>query len=102
MKRALILIVLLAFAATPAYAQAKKKKEKRGFVWDDRPTFVFGKNIDIELKGRALTEWRWFDPDQGEDLFHLRTARIGLKGKLTKHFSWEVEREITENKDDRQ
>ena len=95
MKRALIrralLVALLALVALPAAAQ-----DKRGFVWDDRPTIVFGEDINVEARGRALMEWRWFDPDIGEDVFHLRTARIGLKGKLTKHFDWEIEREITE------
>jgi len=95
MKRALLLTLLLAMIAVPAAAQGKKK-DRRGFVWDDRPTFVFGKNINLEIKGRTLTEWRWFDPGIKEDLFHLRTARVGLKGKLTKHFDWEIEREIHE------
>lgn len=96
MKRVVVFAWVLALLAAPAFAQGKKKdKDKRGFVWDDRPTIVFGKNINVEFKGRALVEWRAFDPDQGEDLFHLRTARLGLKGKLTKHFSWEAEREVT-------
>ena len=95
MKRAIVMVWILALVAAPAFAQKKKDKDKRGFVWDDRPTIVFGKNINVEFKGRALVEWRAFDPDQGEDLFHLRTARLGLKGKLTKHLSWEAEREVT-------
>ena len=95
MKRAIVMVGILALVAAPAFAQKKKDKDKRGFVWDDRPTIVFGKNINAEFKGRALVEWRAFDPDQGEDLFHLRTARLGLKGKLTKHLSWEAEREVT-------
>lgn len=104
MKRALALTLVLALvAAIPAAAQGKKKdKDRRGFVWDDRPTFVFGKDVDVELKGRALMEWRWFDPDQGENLFHLRSARLGLKGKLTRHVSWEIERQVTKNAEDRQ
>lgn len=98
MKRALILTLLLAVTAAPAFAQGKKK-DQRGFVWDDKPTIVFGKDINVEVKGRALVEWRWFDPDIDKDLFHLRTARIGLKGKMTKHFDWEIEREVTEDDD---
>ena len=96
MKRVLILTSLLVMIAVPAAAQ--KKKDRRGFVWDDRPTIVFGKDINLEIKGRTLFEWRKFDPDIGEDIFHLRTARVGMKGKLTKHFDWEIEREITEDK----
>ena len=94
MKRALIVAILIAFAAVPAAAQ-----DKRGVVWNDRPSIVFGKNLSVDIKGRTLLEWRRFDPDIGEDVFHLRTARVGLKGKLTKHFDWEIEREITKKDD---
>lgn len=97
MKRALIVTLLLAITAAPAFAQ--KKKDRRGFVWDDKPTIVFGDDINIEIRGRALVEGRWFDPDIDEDTFHLRTARLGLKGKATKHFDWEIEREIIEDDD---
>ncbi|MEO7156462.1 MAG: porin [Vicinamibacterales bacterium] len=91
MRRQLIAAsILLAVAAGPASAQ-----KKRGLVWDDRPSIVFGKNLSVDLKGRALLEWRGFEPDIGEDLFHLRTLRVGLSGKLTKHVDWEIEREIT-------
>lgn len=92
MKRPLIVAILIAFAAVPAFAQ--KKGDQRGFVWNDRPSIVFGKDIKVEVTGRALVEWRWFDPDIGEDLFALRAGRIGLKGDLTKHLDWEIEREI--------
>ena len=89
MKRPLILGILIAFAAVPAAAQ-----DKKGFVWNDRPSLVFGEDIDVAVTGRALLEWRWFDPDIGEDLFALRAARLGVKGNLTRHLDWEIEREI--------
>jgi phosphate-selective porin OprO/OprP len=98
MKRTLIVTLLLAVIAAPASAQ-QKKKDRRGFVWDDKPTFVFGEDINVEVKGRALMEWRWFDQDLDQDLFKLRTLRVGLKGKLTKHFDWEIEREIGETEE---
>jgi phosphate-selective porin len=92
MKRAVVIAsILLAWAVAPAAAQAK-----RGLVWDDRPSIVFGKNLSVDLTGRTLLEWRKFNPDIGEDTFHLRTARIGLKGQFTRHFDWEIEREIAE------
>lgn len=81
MKRLFAIAILLACTAIPAAAQ-----DKRGFVWNDRPTIVFGEDISLELKGRALLEWRRFDPEIGEDTFHLRTARVGLAGELTRHF----------------
>lgn len=92
MKRVSLIAVLFALTALPAAAQ--DKKDKRGFVWNDRPTIVFGEDITLELKGRALLEWRRFDPELDEDTFNLRTMRVGLAGELTKHFEWEVEREI--------
>ncbi len=91
MKRPVIVAILIAIAAVPAAAQ---NKGKRGFVWDDRPTIVFGEDVNVAVTGRALVEWRWFDPEIGEDLFALRAARLGLKGDLTRHLDWEVEREI--------
>ena len=89
MKRPLIVAFLLACAAVPASAQ-----DERGVVWNDRPSIVFGDNLSVDLKGRLLVEWRRFDPEIGEDTFNLRTARIGLTGELTRHFDWEIEREI--------
>ncbi len=46
---------------------AGQRDGKRGFVWDDRPSIVFGEDISVDLTGRALLEWRKFDPDIGED-----------------------------------
>jgi phosphate-selective porin len=89
MKRLLIVATLIAVAAAPAAAQ-----DKKGFVWNDRPSIVFGEDITVAVTGRALLEWRWFDPEIGEDLFALRAGRLGLKGDLTRHFDWEIEREI--------
>ncbi|HUQ88392.1 MAG TPA: porin [Vicinamibacterales bacterium] len=96
MKRLVVTAMLIAFWAAPAFAQKKK-----GLVWDGRPSIVFGKNVSVDVTGRALLEWRDIAPDADEDeaVFHLRTARIGLKGELTKHFAWEVERVINEADD---
>jgi len=88
-------VTCVVLAAAPALAQ-DRQEPRRGFVWDDRPTIVFGDNVNVEIKGRALVEWRTFDPEIGEDTFHVRTARVGVQGQLTKHFDWEIEREITE------
>jgi phosphate-selective porin OprO/OprP len=83
--------MLIAFAV-PAAAQ--DKPVKKGFVWDDRPTIVFGEDVNIELKGRAQFDWRRYDPEVNEETFDLRTVRFGLQGKLTRHFDWEIEREV--------
>ncbi|HYE88041.1 MAG TPA: porin [Vicinamibacterales bacterium] len=91
MTRLSLIAIVIACAAGPAAAQ-----DRRGFVWKDRPTIVFGEDVTVEVKGRALVEWRRFDPEIGEDTFHLRTARVGLAGDLTRHLDWEIEREIAE------
>lgn len=90
MTRVAVAAFLLAVLAVPAAAQ-----DKRGLVWDNHPSIVFGEDLNVDFRSRALVEWRAFDPDIGEDTFHLRTLRIGLQGELTKHFDWEIEREIT-------
>jgi phosphate-selective porin OprO/OprP len=89
MKRPFVVAILALFAAVPASAQ-----DRKGIVWNDRPSIVFGEDVSIDLKGRALVEARKFDPEIGEDTYHLRTLRVGLAGELTKHFEWEIEREI--------
>ena len=43
----------LDFRTVPAAAQ---NKGKRGFVWDDRPTIVFGEDVNIAVTGRARVE----------------------------------------------
>jgi phosphate-selective porin OprO and OprP len=88
MKRILIVAMLIAFAV-PAAAQ-----DKRGFVWNDRPSVVFGDDLNIELRGRVQFDWRRYDPEVNEDTFNLRTLRFGVRGDLTRHFDWEIEREV--------
>ncbi len=43
-------------------------------------------------------EWRGFDPDVDEDLFDLNVLRFGLKGELTEHVDFEIERELVERR----
>ena len=90
MKTAVSAALLLMLAcAGPAFAQ-----KKRGLVWDDRPSIVFGEDVKIDLRAKLQFDWRKFDPQIDEDTFDFRTARVALKGDLTKHFDFEVERGI--------
>ena len=91
MTRHVVLAAALAALAAPALAQ-----DRRGLVWNNRPSIVFGEDINIDFKGRVQLDGRWFDPEIGEESFDVRTLRVGLKGDLTKHFDWEIEREIDE------
>ncbi len=100
-------LALLAAAAPPLLAQpapdAKppKKQVRRGLVWDgNRPSIVFGKNVNIDLRFKIQMDWRTWDPEQGvgdpefPGTFDIETKRFGLKGELTKHFEYEIEHEI--------
>ena len=93
MRHLLFAAIVLAGIAISHPANAQ---DRRGIVWDNRPSIVFGEDINIDLKGRVQLDWRRFDPDVDEDEFDVRTLRVGLKGNLTRHFDWEIEREIDE------
>ncbi len=84
-------LIAIAAMAAPASAQ-----ERRGVVWNDRPSIVFGEDVSIDIKGRVQFDTRRFDPQVDEEEFDVRTLRVGLKGDLTSHFDWEIEREIEE------
>ncbi len=89
MKKFLLTALFLSAVATTAAAQ-----DKRGLVWDDRPTIVFGEDVTLGIRGKLQLDWRRFDPQIDEDRFDFRTARVGLKGDLTRHFDYEIERAI--------
>jgi phosphate-selective porin len=94
MMRHCLAAALLVIVAAPAVAQ-----DGRGLVWDNRPSIVFGEDINVDLRGRVQFDWRSFDPDVEEETFDIRTIRVGLKGNLTRHFDWEIEREIDQATD---
>ncbi len=94
MKRHLLFAAMV--LAGIAISHPANAQDRRGFVWDNRPSIVFGEDINIDLKGRVQLDWRRFDPEVGEETFDPRTLRIGLQGELTRHFDWEIEREIDE------
>jgi len=93
MKRLLLPAAIFAVvvAGMPSRAEAQ---DQRGLTWNDRPRIVFGEDIHVDIRGRVQMEWRQFDPEIDEETFRLRTMRVGLKGDLTRHFDWEIEREI--------
>lgn len=95
---ALVCLVSLLGAATPAHAQDQapaSPPSPRGFGWKNgRPTIIFGEDLYVSLRGRLVLDWRGFDPDIDEDTFDLDVMRIGIKGELTRHIDFEVEREF--------
>lgn len=87
--------------ATAARAQDQPgapPPDERGFGWrNGRPSVIFGEDVYVSLRSRLVLDWRGFDPDLDEDTFDFDVARIGLKGELTRHFDFEIEREIDED-----
>ncbi|MDP2055668.1 MAG: porin, partial [Acidobacteriota bacterium] len=100
MRTILLTALLVAAGAAGAAAQdqpaaGQASPGKRGLAWkDDRPTIVFGEDVTLGVRGRLQLDWRQFDPDIDQETYDFRTARIGVQGDLTRHFSYEVEREI--------
>jgi phosphate-selective porin OprO/OprP len=95
---ALLLCAALLCAAVDARAQSAPKPIDRGFAWKNgRPSIVFGKDVYVSLRSRFVFDWRGFDPDLNEDTYKLNVARVGVKGELTKHFDYEIEREFDGN-----
>lgn len=103
MKKSLsaVLVIVLA-CAWPALAQQKpfdavqdrRAQGRRGLVWDNRPSIVFGEDVKVDLRAKLQVDWRRFDPQIDEDTFDFRTARVGLKGDLSRHLDFEIERAI--------
>ena len=94
MRTMLLTALVLVAGATSAAAQ-----DRRGLVWDDRPKFVFGEDVTLEIRAKLQLDWRRFDPEIDEDTYDFRTARVGLKGDLTRHFDYEIERAIDRDGD---
>ena len=105
-KRTLILAVMTIVSLTTAGARAQDQagqtgpanEAERGFGWrNERPSLIFGEDVYVSLRAKAVFDWRGFDPDLEEDTFDLNVARVGLKGELTRHFDFEIEREMDED-----
>ncbi len=87
------LAIVLSLATGRAFAQAAAPPE-RGVVWNDRPSIVFGEDLHVDLRAKFAFDWRGFDPGLDEDTFDLNVMRFGLKGELTRHLDFEIEREL--------
>jgi phosphate-selective porin len=99
-----VVIALLGLATADAGAQDQTAVQdqadptERGFGWrNDRPSIIFGEDVYVGLRARAVFDWRGFDPDLEEDTFDLNVARLGAKGEITRHFDFEIEREMDED-----
>jgi phosphate-selective porin OprO/OprP len=61
----------------------------------DRPSIDFGNLLRVELEAKLQADFRHFSPAlPGIDESELEKARLGLKGRVLRHFYYEVEREF--------
>lgn len=91
-RRLAALGAVMALGAGHALAQAPPPQ--RGLVWNERPSIVFGEDLHVDLRAKFAFDWRGFDPALDEDTFDLNVMRFGLKGELTRHLDFEIEREL--------
>ena len=89
------IVIVLAASGT---AHAQKKEKKKGLVWNDRPSLVLGKGINIDLRMKLQLDWRTFNPDVKEPLYDFHSFRFGIKGNVTKHVAYELERELNSDR----
>jgi hypothetical protein len=87
-----VLAAALAGGASDGHAQGVVR---RGMAWNERPSIVFGDDVHVDLRAKAVFDWRTFDPALDEKAYDLDVLRVGLKGELSHHLDFEIEREVT-------
>jgi phosphate-selective porin OprO and OprP len=91
-----------AAAASQKKGKAKPRDEKKDdskrfrFVFNNNPSFRFGKVLRIDVRAKLQGDFRSFSPELNtkEGTFDLHRARIGIEGQFLKHFEYEVEYEL--------
>ena len=81
--------------------QPEKNKSKHGFrvQFKNNPSLRFDKLLQVDLKSKWQVDFRNFHPSiasppPDDDRVQLTRARFALKGKVTKYFEFETEREL--------
>src|SRR5262245_61246349 len=84
----------------------KHSGERFQLSFKDRPSLRIGEFAQVDFKSKWHFDFRKFSPSAinlpgvvtalpaQPDLFSLTRARFGLKGKVTKYFDYEVERDL--------
>jgi phosphate-selective porin OprO and OprP len=84
----------------------QKSGERFQLSFKNRPSLRIGEFAQIDFKAKWHFDFRRFSPSAinlpgivnalpaDPDLFYLSKARFGLKGKVTKYFDYEVERDL--------
>src|SRR5207244_7869308 len=116
------MLLLLALLLAPGILLAQNPSDESAIVEDDEPVAASAQRLQLSFKNRPslrlgefanidlTTKWqfdfrgfyrpRWNAPAQVTALpstpptFYLTRARIGVKGNVTKYFSYEFERDM--------
>ena len=76
------------------------------FKFKERPSFRMGEFIRVDVKTKWHFDWLQYSPPvvnppgttlepvEPAPTYELTRARFGLKGKVSKYFDWEIEREM--------
>ncbi|MBI4472016.1 MAG: hypothetical protein HY646_05070, partial [Acidobacteria bacterium] len=101
-KRSLALLILFAL---PLHAQDTNQAEGKDgknsgfrFVFNNRPSFRFGKVVRIDLRVKSQGDFRAFSPDLSTDEgeFDFQRMRIGVEGNILEELEYQVEHEFRE------
>ena len=102
----LLLIPAALFAQKPETDDEEEPTAKAGaghafqFKFKDRPSFRIGETFRLDIRSKWHLDFRHFYPPVtnlplfDDNTFLLTRARFGIKGKVTKYFAYEFEREM--------
>ena len=100
----LLLVPAALLAQKPAADDEEDAPSKTGvphglyFKFKDRPSFRVGDTFKLDIRSKWHLDFRHFYPLKtnldDDSTFLLQRARFGIKGKVTKYFDYEAEREL--------
>jgi phosphate-selective porin OprO/OprP len=81
----------------PVVAERKKFLGGATFETWPRPTLRVGEWLRVDFRLKFQHDFRTFDPeisgDEGE-VANLNSVRVGIEGDITRHFEYEIDREV--------
>ncbi|MBI2149401.1 MAG: hypothetical protein HYU27_02195 [Acidobacteria bacterium] len=89
---------LLVLFALPLPAQNNNQDSGVRFVFNNRPSFRFGKVLRVDFRIKSQGDFRAFSPDlvTDEGEFDFQRMRIGVEGNILDELEYQVEHELRE------
>lgn len=91
---AVCLLVLTPAAIAAQQPDSEEERPRRGLLWRNRPSIQIGEHVRIDLRLKLQADGRRFDPEIDEDEFDFRVRRAGLRGEITNHLEFDIERDL--------